>query len=77
MLHSAESLKFQDWQAAVEGQAWTKREATFLLNFSRDKKTIWSTFEQKTRERLEKLEEQKPKKVTKTLFTTKTQTHSY
>ncbi|MCX6882228.1 MAG: hypothetical protein NTV12_06960, partial [Verrucomicrobia bacterium] len=72
--------KFQEWQSRVRDQGWSKNEAKALLEFSRDKKSIWSSFEQADRERQHKIQDtsKEPTKVTKTktLFPTTT-THSY
>ena len=79
LLHSPQSLKFQEWQSRAEGQGWTKKDATALLKFSREKKSVWSTFEQATLEKLDKIksESEAPKKVTKKWGKTTTMTHSY
>jgi hypothetical protein len=78
-LWSPRALKFQDWQARVEGCGWSQVDARELLRFSREKKSIWSAFEKSKREKEEKIRMQSepPKKVTKTLFKTTTMTHSY
>ncbi len=79
LLHSAQSLKFQEWQSRAEGQGWSKKDATALLKFSREKKSVWSTFEKATLEKLDKIksESEAPKKVTKKWGKTTTMTHSY
>lgn len=79
LLHSPQSLKFQEWQSQVEAYGWGQKDAKALLKFSREKKSIWSTFEEAKREKEEKLriESEPPKKITKTLFKTTTTSHSY
>lgn len=79
LLQSAQSLKFQEWQSRVEGQGWSLKDAKALLQFSREKRRIWSAFEEAEREKQEKIRiaSEPPKKVTKTLFKTTTTTHSY
>lgn len=79
LLHSPRSLKFQEWQSRVEGRGWSKEDAKALMKFSREKKSIWSTFEKAKREKEEKIRtaSEPPKKVTKTWFKTTTTTHTY
>lgn len=79
LLHTPSTLKFQEWQSRVEGQGWSQKDAKVLLKFSREKKSIWFTFEEAKREKEEKIRiaSEPPKKVTKTLFKTTTTTHSY
>ena len=79
LLHTPSTLKFQEWQSRVEGQGWSQKDAKALLKFSRGKKFFWSAFNQATIEKQKKspIESETPKKVTKTLFKTKTTTHSY
>lgn len=78
-LKSPLALQFQDWRSRVAGQGWDTSDAKALLQFSRERKSIWSAFENARLERLEKkqIELEPPKKVTKTLFTITTTTHSY
>ena len=40
LLHSPQSLKFQEWQSRAEGQGWSKKDATALLKFSREKQSV-------------------------------------
>lgn len=78
-LKSPLTLQFEDWQSRVAGRGWDTKDAKALLQFSRERKSIWSAFENAKLERLEKkqIESEPPKKVTKTLFKTTTTTHSY
>lgn len=79
LLHSPLAVKFREWQSRAEGQGWGQNDAKALLQFSREKKSIWSAFEKAEREKQEKVRiaSDPPKKVTKTLFKTTTMTHSY
>ncbi len=56
-----------------------QKDATALLKFSREKQSVWSTFETATLEKLDKIksESEAPKTVTKKWGKTTTMTHSY
>lgn len=73
------ALKFRDWQSRALGRGWDQSDAKALLQFSRERKSIWSAFENSRLDRIERKqsEAEPPKQVTKTLFKTKTITHSY
>ena len=79
LILSPQALKFQELQSRAEGQGWSKMDAAALLKFSREKKSVWSTFEKATLEKLDKIkrELEAPKKVTKKWGKTTTMTHSY